>query len=70
MSKKTKAEDRVFGQPKGDTPLARAMSIPWVDAGIKPEVHGEEGDSYKQSKKPTMGATPSCSGRSCPLSTG
>ena len=41
----------VFEQPKGDTPLARAMSIPWVAAGIKPEVHGEEGDSYKQSRK-------------------
>jgi hypothetical protein len=36
VSKKTKTEDRVFEQPKGDTPLARAMSIPWVDAGIKP----------------------------------
>ena len=52
MSKKTKTEDRVFEQPKGDTPLARAMSIPWVAAEIKPEVHGgAEGDSYKQSRK-------------------
>ena len=41
MSKKTKTKThapRVFVSPPPNTPLARAMDIPWVDAGIKPEV--------------------------------
>lgn len=33
---KKRDEARTFEQPKGDTPLARAMSIPWVAEGIKP----------------------------------
>jgi hypothetical protein len=47
---KTKTHARVFVSPSPNTPLARAMDIPWVDAGIKPEVHGEN-PGYKQSKK-------------------
>jgi hypothetical protein len=31
----------VFEQTKGDTPLARAMSIPWVAAGIEPDVRDD-----------------------------
>jgi hypothetical protein len=40
----------VFEQPKGDTPLARAMSIPWVADGIEPEIR-DDGTGCLESNK-------------------